>query len=151
MAYSPLGLVQNRDLPVGVFPEPEEILVSSAGLARDGYEVELMRGTKDGGVDVVAVKDMGKAGLFKALWQAKKKGVKNKVGLSIVRELADTTREFKASKGIIVTSTYLTRDALARIQRDKYILGKVDRDDLNQWIHRVLFESDGTLPARALL
>jgi hypothetical protein len=50
-----------------------------------------------------------------------------------------------------VTSTYLTRDALARIQRDKYILGKVDRDDLNQWIHRVLFESDGTLPAMALL
>jgi hypothetical protein len=99
-----------------------------------------LRDTKDGGVDVVAVKDMGNAGLFKTLWQAKKKEVKNKVGLSVVRELADTTREFKASKGIIVTSTYLTRDALARIQRDKYILSKVDRDDLNQWIERVLFK-----------
>jgi hypothetical protein len=31
----------------------------SALLERDGYEVELMRGTKDGGVDVVAVRDMG--------------------------------------------------------------------------------------------
>jgi HJR/Mrr/RecB family endonuclease len=109
-------------------------------LVKDGYDVKLMQGTKDGGVDVVAVKDMGKAGLFKTLWQAKKKVLGNKVGLSVVRELADTTRELKASKGIIVTSTYLTGGALARIQRDKYILGKVDRDDLNQWIDRVLFE-----------
>lgn len=108
-------------------------------LERDGYEVELMRGTKDGGVDVVAVKDMGEAGFFKTLWQAKKNYLKNKVGLSVIRELADTRNEFKASKGIIVTSTYLTRDALARIQRDKYILGKVDRDDLNEWIQRTLF------------
>lgn len=112
-------------------------------LERDGYEVELMRGTKDGGVDVVALKDMGSAGIFKTLWQAKKKEITNKVGLSVVRELADTTRELKASKGIIVTSTYLTSGALARIERDKYILSKIDRDDLDQWIHRVFFERDG--------
>ena len=109
-------------------------------LEQDGYEVELMRGTKDGGVDVVAVKNMGNAGFFKTLWQAKKKYLKNKVGLSVIRELADTRNEFKASKGIIVTSTYLTRDALARVQRDKYILGKVDRNDLNEWVQRMLFK-----------
>lgn len=115
-----------------------ERLVSEL-LEQDGYEVELLRGTKDGGVDVVAVKDMGTAGFFKTVWQAKKKDLKNKVGLSIVRELADTRSEFKASKGMIVTSTYLTRGALARIERDKYILGKVDRDDLSAWIQRILF------------
>jgi len=109
-------------------------------LEQDGYDVELMRGTKDGGVDVVAVKNMGHAGFFKTLWQAKKKYLKNKVGLSVIRELADTRNEFKASKGIIVTSTYLTRDALARVQRDKYILGKVDRSDLNEWVQRTLFK-----------
>jgi restriction system protein len=87
-----------------------------------------------------AQSDMGEAGFFKTLWQAKKKEAKNKVGLSVIRELADTRSEFKASKGIIVTSTYLTKDALARIQRDKYILGKVDRDDLNEWIERTLLK-----------
>lgn len=111
-------------------------------LTEDGYKVELMQGTKDGGVDVVAVLDMGEAGFFKTLWQAKKKNKNNKVGLSVIRELADTRNEFKASKGIIVTSTYLTRDALARVRRDKYILGKVDRDDLNQWIQKTLFKKD---------
>ena len=108
-------------------------------LEADGYAVELMRGTKDGGVDVIAVKDHGPLGLFKTLWQAKKKNPGNKVGLSVVRELADTRNEFGASKAFIVTSTYLTRDAIQRIQRDCYRLGKLDRDDLNKWISQVLY------------
>lgn len=108
-------------------------------LEGDGYAVELMQGSKDGGVDVVAIKDLGAGGYFKALWQAKKQNVKNKVGISVVRELADTRQEFGANKGIIVTSSYLTRGALERIDRDKYILGKVDREDLDAWIRRTLF------------
>jgi restriction system protein len=111
----------------------------AALLEREGYEVELMQGSKDGGVDVVAIKDLGAAGYFKTLWQAKKKSIKNRVGISVIRELADTRQEFGASKGIIVTSTYLTRGALERIERDKYILGKVDRDDLDSWIKKTLF------------
>jgi HJR/Mrr/RecB family endonuclease len=88
---------------------------------------------------VVAVKDLGPNGLFKSLWQAKKQALTNKVGLSVIRELADTRQEFKASKAIIVTSSYLTSGALERINRDKYLLGKIDRDDLNAWIYRTLF------------
>lgn len=108
-------------------------------LEKDGYVVELMKGSKDGGVDVVAVKDLGPNGYFKALWQAKKQALTNKVGISVVRELADTRQEFGASKGIIVTSSYFTRGALERINRDKYLLGKVDREDLDAWIRRTLF------------
>ena len=111
----------------------------AALLERDGYVVDLMQGSKDGGVDVVAVKNLGAAGYFKTLWQAKKQSQKNKVGISIVRELADTRNEFGASKGIIVTSSHLTSGALQRIERDKYILGKVDREDLDAWIQRTLF------------
>ncbi|HEY6873044.1 MAG TPA: restriction endonuclease [Geobacteraceae bacterium] len=110
-------------------------------LEKDGYTVELMQGSKDGGVDVIAVKDLGANGYFKALWQAKKQALTNKVGISVVRELADTRQEFGASKGIIVTSSYLTSGALNRINRDKYILGKVDREDLDAWIRRTLFSS----------
>jgi HJR/Mrr/RecB family endonuclease len=112
-------------------------------LEADGYTVELMQGTKDGGVDVIAVRDHGPLGLFKTLWQAKKKNPGNKVGLSVVRELADTRNEFGASKAFIVTSTYLTRDAIQRIQRDCYQLGKLDRDDLNKWISQVLYGPRG--------
>lgn len=116
-----------------------EILISQL-LESDGYEIELMSGTKDGGVDVVAYKDLGEAGLFKTLWQAKKYKASRKVGIETVRELADVRNEHSASKAFIVTSSFLTEGALARVQRDKYVLGKVDRDDLEAWIDRKLYE-----------
>lgn len=103
-------------------------------LERDGYIVDLMRGTKDGGVDVVATKDMGAAGYFKSVWQAKKHRIDRRIGIGLLRELADTRLEHGASKALIVTTSYLTRDALARVERDRYLLGKVDRDDLAQWV-----------------
>jgi len=104
----------------------------------DGYAVELMQGSKDGGVDVIAVKEIDGIGLLKSVWQAKKHRVDRKVSLSVVRELADTRQEHSASKGIIVTTSFLTRDALARVQRDRYLLSKMDRDDLNAWLLRSL-------------
>ncbi len=116
-----------------------EVLVSEL-LESDGYEIELMSGTKDGGVDIVAVKDLGENGMFKALWQAKKYSASRKIGISTIRELADVRNEHKASKGVIVTSSTLTSGALQRIERDKYILGKVDRKDLMAWIDRKLYE-----------
>lgn len=104
----------------------------------DGYDVELMQGSKDGGVDVIAVKEIDGIGLLKSVWQAKKHRIDRKVNLSVVRELADTRQEHSASKGIIVTTSFLTRDALARVQRDRYLLSKMDRDDLNAWLLRSL-------------
>lgn len=116
-----------------------EIMVSQL-LESDGYEIELMSGTKDGGVDVVAYKDLGEAGVFKTIWQAKKYKTSRKVGLQTVRELADVRNEHSASKAFLVTSGFLTAGALSRIHRDKYVLGKVDRDDLEVWINRKLYE-----------
>ncbi len=107
-------------------------------LEKDGYSVELGSGRSDGGKDLIAIKDLGENGLYKAVWQAKHNNSGNRVGVEVIRELADTRNEHKASKGILVTSTYLTKGALERVQRDRYILGKVDRDDLLKWIDRVI-------------
>jgi len=113
-------------------------------LEADGYTVRVGPGRDDGGVDIVASKDLGAAGLFRAVWQAKKLRHGKKVGLSVIRELADTRVEQKASKGVIVTTTFLTRGALARVKRDEYLLGKVDGNDLNRWIERVVYGHSGT-------
>lgn len=142
LRYSPALLLVPKIAPEllsldGLTWREFEVLVSQL-LEADGYSVELMRGTKDGGVDVVATKDLGPHGFFKSVWQAKKLGAGRKVGLPMIRELADTRQEFGASKGIIITTSHLTRGAIDRVERDKYLLGKVDRDDLKAWIDRIL-------------
>ncbi|HEY9217258.1 MAG TPA: restriction endonuclease [Phenylobacterium sp.] len=116
--------------------EFEELIAQM--LEADGYEVELTRGSKDGGVDVVAIKDLGEAGLFKSVWQAKKNRLDRKVGLSVVRELADTRLEHAATKAMLVTTSYLTSGAIERVERDRFLLGKIDRDDLDTWVKRIL-------------
>lgn len=105
-------------------------------LGSDGWNVELQRGTKDGGVDILAKKSGLKCGDVLTLWQAKRLGKGRKVGIDTIRELADTRNEFKASKGVIVTSSYLTLGAIKRVDREAFILGKVDREDLGEWIRK---------------
>lgn len=95
-----------------------------------------MQGSRDEGVDVVGAKQDGMLGTFKVLMQAKKYSLHRKVGLSLVRELADTVTQHQASKGILVTTSYLTAVALDRIQLQQYKLGKVDRDDLSSILIR---------------
>ena len=103
-------------------------------LQQNGYQVIPGPGSKDGGKDIIATKYLADVGFFMAIWQTKKLQPGNKVGVSIIRELADTRQEQKASKGIIVTTTSLTRGALTRIEQDRYLLGKVDGEDLQRWI-----------------
>jgi restriction system protein len=100
-------------------------------LAHQGYEVEVGRGTKDGGVDVLAWKKVAPLGLLRTVWQAKHSP---KVGLSTIRELADIRDQSQATKGFIVTTGHLTRGALKRITQETYRLGKYDGVDLRKWI-----------------
>lgn len=105
-------------------------------LRNDGYTVQLTKKTRDGGVDILAEKSIPKMGTILSVWQAKKMKEGNKVGLRVVRELADTRNQLKASKGVIVTSTSLTRDAIRRIQSDKYLLEGFQKTELLEWIRQ---------------
>lgn len=130
-------LIQNGiNIDVLGWREFEELIAEL--LSKDGYSVELGPGRSDGGVDIIATKDLKEVGSFKTIWQAKKLRQGKKVGLSLIRELADTRLEQKASKGIIVTTAFLTSGALERVKRDEYVLGKVDRSDLQKWIDRII-------------
>lgn len=105
-------------------------------LRGDGYTVQLTKKTRDGGVDILAEKCIPKMGIILSVWQAKKMKEGNKVGLRIIRELADSRNQLKASKGVIVTSTSLTRDAIQRIQSDKYLLEGFQKPELLEWIRQ---------------
>jgi Restriction endonuclease len=107
-------------------------------LEAEGYDVELGKGSKDGGADIIAYRDIPMIGPVRTVWQSKHLKSGNKVGLSVIRELADVRNEFNATKGIIVTSSFLTGGALKRINRDKFTLGKIERPELESWIQATL-------------
>lgn len=107
-------------------------------LKAEGYDVQLGKGSKDGGADIVTERHFPTIGFVRTVWQAKHLRGGGKVGLAFVRELADVRNEFQATKGIIVTSSYLTRGALERVRRDEYQLGKCERPELEQWIQRTM-------------
>jgi HJR/Mrr/RecB family endonuclease len=103
-------------------------------LESDGFEVKRGPGSKDAGVDIYVTKTFPGIGPIATVWQAKKLNRGNKVGIETIRELADTRNEWKASKGIVATTSFLTREARNRVTRDAHTLGKVDGSDLLSWI-----------------
>ena len=113
-------------------------------LEGDGWQVTLTQATRDGGVDVLATKLDQALGEIRTAWQAKKYGPKNKVKLAEVRELSAVREELRASKALVVTTSHLTRDALAWVRRDIYRLGYKEHDDLLRWIRGSVLGKDLT-------
>jgi restriction system protein len=105
-------------------------------LRKDGYKVRLGPGSKDGGVDVFAERDLD-FGPELTLVQCKRNGPENKVGEPIIKQLHADVNDRKASKGLIVTTSFFTRTALAYIESSKYRLAGADFLHLQKWIARL--------------
>jgi restriction system protein len=105
-------------------------------LERDGWNIQLMRGTKDGGIDVVSTRTDPAVGALKAVWQAKRYGEGHKVQLSHARELSGVIERERASKGVLVTTTSLTRGALDWVKQDEFRLSAKDGEGVRRWIEK---------------
>jgi len=103
-------------------------------LEQSGWSVELTRGSKDGGVDVVAIKDDPVCGKIKSLWQAKKYRLGSKVELRDVRDLSAVRDDQKATKAVIVTTSHLTKGAIDWIRRDTFRLDYREKPDMERWV-----------------
>ncbi|AMA74126.1 hypothetical protein ACH33_15745 [Aneurinibacillus sp. XH2] len=108
-------------------------------LEKEGWKVEVTRQSRDGGIDVIAYKKDETIGEIKSVWQAKKYGPSNYVKLSEVRELSAVREDSRATKGIIVTTSRLSKDAIDWIKRDLYRLDYKDHEKLKKWIMNTEF------------
>jgi len=105
-------------------------------LEREGWQVDLTRGSKDGGVDIYASREDAMIGKLRVVWQAKKYRESNKVKLSDVRELSGILERSSATKAILVTTSHLTRGALEWVRQDSYRLSYKDREQIEEWIRK---------------
>ncbi len=118
-------------------PRAFEELIGSL-LEVEGWKVKITQQTRDGGIDVVATRFDETLGEIRSVWQAKKYSQTNKVKLNEVRELSAVRDAEKATKGVIVTTSHLTRDAIGWVKRDVYRLGYKEHDHIKNWIEGIV-------------
>lgn len=101
-----------------------------------GYEVELTKQTRDGGVDVIAIKRREVD--VKFMIQCKRPDPGNPVQLWAVRELHSVKISEGATKGIIATTTHFTRDAKLFVAKHPWELEARDFEAIKKWIAQYL-------------
>jgi hypothetical protein len=107
-----------------------------------GFEVELQRGTKDGGVDLFAVKRLHPLGPQRYLLQAKR--WQNSVGVEPVRHLAFLHSHYKATKSCLATTASFTRGAWELANQYRWQLELKDFEGLKEWVREAARVRDGT-------
>ncbi len=105
-------------------------------LARDGFSVKLTPATRDGGYDIWASRST-KHGNDLYLVECKKNNKENPVGVQIIRSLYGLVERHKASKGLVVTTSRFTKDAILLKNDIEYRMALKDYEALAQWIGRI--------------
>ena len=97
-----------------------------------GYQVELTQKTRDGGRDIIAIKNL--EANIKYLIECKRPDVGNPIGIKPVRELFGVKNDEGATKAILATSTYFSKDAILFFERNKWELEPKDFNGIIDWI-----------------
>jgi len=99
-------------------------------LERLGYRgISIGPGSKDGGVDVSAYIEHA-LGVEKVIVQCKRQSHDNKVGQPAVKQLLADVDIHRAARGLMVTTSYLTRNARLLVETYRYRLSALDYDEL---------------------
>lgn len=101
-----------------------------------GFSVELTQKTRDGGIDIIAVKhDLVKV---KYLIECKRPEPGNPIGVAPVRALYGVTSHERATKGILATTSYFTKDAQLIFNEHPWELEPIAYDGIIDWMAQYL-------------
>ncbi|QDP86710.1 restriction endonuclease (plasmid) [Chryseobacterium sp. SNU WT5] len=124
-------IISNPDLAKSINWRNFEFLLAKI-LEKFEYEVEVLKGSKDGGIDVIALKKNSSFGNERYLIQAKKWS--NKVGVDPVRQLLWAHNEYKVTKSCLITTSKFTKGAWELADKYKWQIELKDYGKLNEWI-----------------
>lgn len=110
----------------------EKLLADS--LEALGFEVELQKGTKDGGIDLFAIKRVEVIGPQRYLIQAKR--YKNKVGVEPVQRLMFLHQHHRVTKACLATTSTFTGGAWKLAEQYKWQLELKDFDGVLDWVRQ---------------
>lgn len=118
----------------------EEVLAEV--LHRLGYEIELRRGTKDGGIDIFALKREDAFGLHRYLIQAKRWS--KSVGVAPVREIMFLHNQHRITKSCLATTSSFTKGAWKLGSEFQWQLELRDLQRLQEWVKKALEGNPGS-------
>ncbi len=124
---------KHPELLFSLHPRRFEELVASI-FRTNGFDVELTPESRDGGVDIFAARKDGLSGGILHVIECKRYEPSNKVGIGIVQRLLGVVDHHRASKGLVVTTSSFSSDAVQFAAQSKFRLGLNDYTDLTKWI-----------------
>lgn len=100
-------------------------------LEKQGYKVTLTQQTKDGGKDLIIIQK-GIIGNFLIYAECKKYAPDNHIGVNLVRQLYGTVMADNATAGLMITSSYFSKDSYDFISTIKHRMNLVDFNNLSE-------------------
>ena len=101
-----------------------------------GFTVELTQQTRDGGKDIIAVRNDLVAERF--LIECKRPEPGNCVGIEPVRALYGVQTDERATKAILATTTHFSKDAIIFIEAHRWQLEGKDFYGLMEWVNEYI-------------
>ncbi len=125
-------LRREPQLVFDVSPRSFEELVAEI-FYKNGFDVELMQQTRDGGKDIIAISShMGIPAKY--VIECKRYSPGRKVSLDIVQRLYGVRYALNASVGLVVTTSSFTKDALKFANQHPWELSLKGYESLVEWI-----------------
>ena len=125
-------LAKHPNLLYEIDPRRFEELVAEL-LRAQGFQPTLTPKTRDGGRDILAARSDALGDLL-YLVECKRYAPGNKVGVEVVRSIHGVTQAKRATKGVIVTTSWFTKDAIAFASPLKYGIGLHDFEAIKLWL-----------------
>lgn len=107
-------------------------------LDKQGYNVKLTKQTRDGGKDIIVVQK-SILGEFCIYVECKRYNSSRPIGVSLVRELYGTIMADNATAGMIITTSYFTKDAKEYTEQIKHRMALKDYHDLAQELNNIVY------------
>lgn len=104
-------------------------------LYNQGFKVELTKQTRDNGYDILALKYINGFSPIKYLVECKRYAEDRKIGVEIIRSFKEVLQTENANKGIIVTTSYFTKDAIKKQAETPLLLDYKNKDEVLEWVN----------------
>ena len=107
-----------------------------AAILKDmGFDVELTKATRDGGRDIIAHIRNSVCSYLTHI-ECKKYAPDNKIGVGIIREVMGVHHLRQATKSIIVTTSFFSKDAIKEAKLVENHLVLKDFNSLKEWLQK---------------